>query len=281
MSRSDTHFPRPYSSLNLALHACGKHRPTVEAWLRWWNEISSTPYHVSDPGVGEKKLAWWAKAITLSFQSPPQHPLLKAIAPGSGVLITPPIDLWLSQVQAMMTLCGQTRWLDEATLAAHIEDSTSAACRSVVWLMGSHDEQALEVAGALGQGLRRAHILARLGQDASKGWLHIPVDWLQRFNVKAHELLKPAPAPYPEPIQQLLKAWHDDVQTRLQDSLNAARKLPREHRKALKPLVVLASLNLQLLADLQAQQFPMLHQRVLVGPWRKLFKSRQASWTWF
>lgn len=276
-----TEFIRPYSSLALALRTCGRQRPTVEAWLRWWHEISSTPYAVSDPSVAEKKLAWWAKAITLSFEMPPQHPLLKAIAPGSGVLTAPPIDLWLSQVHAMGDLCAQTRWLDEATLSRHIEGSTGAACQSVACLMGAKDDKTLHVAKEMAQGLRRAHILSRLGQDAQQGWLHIPIDWLQKHDVKAHALLKPQPAPHAAQIVQLLNAWHDDTQERIRHSLSQAAALPRAEKRTLRPLVVLCKLNLQLLDDLKAQQYPMLHQRVTVGPWRKLWASRKTAWTWF
>jgi 15-cis-phytoene synthase len=278
---SAPHFIRPYSSLALALRSCGKRRPTIEAWLHWWHEVSNTPYHVTDPSVAEKKLAWWAKAITLSFEIPPQHPLLKAIAPGSGVLTSPPIDLWLSQVHAMSDLCAQTRWLDDATLNRHIDGSTGAACQSVACMMGAKEEGSLQIAREMGQGLRRAHILARLGQDSKKGWLHIPIDWLQKHDVKAHALLKPAPTPHPPQLVQLLDAWQTDATERLKQSLSNAAQLPRKDKRALKPLVVLCKLNLQLLGDLKQQQYPMLHQRVSVGPWRKLWTSRKAAWTWF
>jgi phytoene synthase len=277
---SDPVFLRPHSSLALALKTCGKQRGTVEAWLRWWHEVSATPYAVSDPSVAERKLAWWAKAVTLSFEIPPQHPLLKSVAPGSGVLTAPPIDFWLSQLHALIELSGQTRWLEDAALSQHIEASTGAACQSVAWMMGAREEQTLHVARDMAQGLRRAHILARLGQDAQRGWLHVPVDWLQKHGVKAHELLRPAPTPHPTHVLDLLNAWKTDAQQRLVQAIEQARSLPRQERRLLKPLVVLSRLDLQLMEDLQKQQYPMLHQRLSVGPWRKLWASHKAAWTW-
>ncbi len=277
---SDIIFLRPHSSMSLALRACGSQKATIEAWLRWWHEVSKTPYCVSEPAIAERKLSWWAKAVNLSFETPPQHPLLKAIAPGAGVLRAPPIDLWLTQLQALMELNGQTRWLDDATLARHIDASTGAACQSVAWLMGTREEATFQVARTLAQGLRRAHILSRLGQDAQKGWLHIPVDYLQTHGVKAHELLRPTPAPHPNHVIKLLDAWQQDAKQRLLASIDEARLLPRQEKRALKPLVVLSRLYLQLLDDLQKQRYPMLHQRISVGPWRKLWTSRKASWTW-
>jgi 15-cis-phytoene synthase len=274
-------FLHPHSSLFLAIRTSGNQRPTIEAWLRWWHEVSKTPYEVSDPAVAERKLAWWAKAVTLSFEMPPQHPVLKAIAPGSGVLTGPPIDLWLSQLQALSELSGQTRWMDDTALERHIDASTGAACQSITWLMGAREEETLKIARNMAQGLRRAHLLFRLGQDAKKGWLHIPIDCLQKHDVKAHELLRPAPAPHPIHVLNLLEAWQQDAKQRLLSAIDEAKTLPREEKRFLKPLVVLSRLHLQLLEDLQKQHFPMLHQRVSVGPWRKLWISRKAAWTWF
>lgn len=277
---SDVIFLRPHSSMSLALQACGHQKATIEAWLRWWHEVSKTPYIVSEPTIAERKLSWWAKAVNLSFETPPQHPLLKAIAPGSDVLRAPPIDLWLTQLQALMELNAQTRWLDDVTLSRHIDASTGAACQSVAWLMGTREEATLQIARQLGQGLRRAHILSRLGQDAQKGWLHIPVDFLQTHGVKAHELLRPPPTPHPAHVINLLDAWQQDAKQRLLAGIDEARALPRQEKRLLKPLVVMSRLYLQLLDDLQKQRYPMLHQRVSVGPWRKLWTSRKISWTW-
>lgn len=275
---SEVTFLRPYSSLQLALKASHKQAPLIQAWLRWWHEISSTPYSVSEPSIAETKLAWWAKAITLSFETPPQHPLLKAVAPGKGVIQAPPIDLWLSQIRAMLQLSAQTRWLDEATLTQHIDASTGAACESVAWLMGAREPKVLEIARLMGQGLRRAHILSRLGQDTQRGWLHLPIDFLQQHNVKAHELLKPAESGVSAEVLGLLDAWQAQAREQLIDSISAVKKLSRKEKQLLKPLLLLCKLNVQLLDDLKAQGYPVFKQRLMVGPLRKLWIGRKVAW---
>jgi len=278
VSKSEVSFLRPYSSLQLALRASHKQAPVLQAWLRWWHEISSTPYVVSEPSVAETKLAWWAKAVTLSFETPPQHPLLKAIAPGKGVIQGPPIDLWLSQIRAMLQLSAQTRWLDEAALTQHIDASTGAACESVAWLMGVREPNALQIARDMGQGLRRAHILSRLGQDTQNGWLHIPIDFLQQHNVKAHELLKPAESGVSDEVLALLDAWQTQAHQQLASSIASVKKLSRKERQQLKPLLLLSKLNVQLIEDLKTQRYPVFKQRLMVGPLRKLWISRKLNW---
>jgi phytoene synthase len=270
--------PRPGSSLQLALMAAGPHRQALTAWVRWWHEVSDIPYSVSDPSVADRKLAWWGQAVADAFQSPPQHPLLQAMTRPGIPLTEPPLALWLEQIEGLRTLTQQTRWLDDAPLERHAWATTGAAAEGLVWLMGAREPQVLSLARRLGVGLRRAHILARLGQDAQQGWLHIPIDTLQAHDVKAHELLKPAPGPAKDEIRQLLSFWHQRCAQDLQNALSEAQALPAEQRRALKPLVVLSRLNLALMDDLSKAAYAVLRQRILLGPWRKLWLGWRAQW---
>lgn len=275
--RAETPFPRPGSSLDLALRAAGPQRAALQAWAAWWHEVSRIPYSVSDATVGERKLAWWAQAVANGFQQAPQHPLLQAVMGGSApaeLADVPPLPLWASQIQGLETLLQQTRWLDSAGLDLHLRQTTAAACAGAAWVLGGRSDAAQDAAVALGLGLRRAHILARLGQDAHAGWLHIPVDVLQQHDVRAHEFLRPGPdAPTPAMLA-LMAAWQADVVGRLQNALKALAALPPAERRALRPLRVLARLNLLLMQDLAEQHYPVLRQRISVGPWRKVL----AAW---
>src|SRR6218665_3339319 len=111
--------PRPGSSLHLALLSTGPNRPSLQAWARWWHEVSRIPYEVSDPSIADRKLAWWAQAVKDAFRQPPQHPLLRDLLLRHGQIDTagaPPLDLWLQQIEGLQVLTQQTRWMDEVTL---------------------------------------------------------------------------------------------------------------------------------------------------------------------
>jgi phytoene synthase len=276
-ARAEPPFPRPGSSLALAIAAAGTKRAALQAWAAWWHEVSRIPYSVSDASVGERKLAWWAQAVSNAFSQAPQHPLLQAVMGASTsaeLADVPPMPLWASQIQGLETLLQQTRWLDTAGLDQHMNQTTAAACAGAAWVLGGRSDAAQDAAIALGLGLRRAHILARLGQDAHAGWLHIPVDMLQQHDVRAHEFLRPGPdAPTPAMLA-LMAAWQADVVNRLNAAMAQLAALPSPERQALRPLRILTRLTLLLMQDLAEQNYPVVRQRISVGPWRKIW----ATW---
>lgn len=276
-ARAETPFPRPGSSLALAIATAGPQQVALQAWANWWHEVSRIPYAVSDASIGERKLAWWGQAVANGFTQAPQHPLLQALMGQSSpkeLADVPPMGLWASQIQGLETLLQQTRWLDTAGLEQHMRQTTGAACAGAAWVLGARSDAAQQATQALGVALRRAHILTRLGQDAHAGWLHIPVDVLQQHDVRAHEWLRPAPdAPTPA-MRQLMSSWQADVVAKLTAALSAMQALGATERQALRPLRVLARLNLILMQDLAEQGYPVVRQRISVGPWRKTW----ATW---
>lgn len=280
---SDTATPRAGSSLQLAVLSAGAERSRLAAWVHWWHEVSQIPYSVSDPSVAERKLMWWAQAVSDAFKQAAQHPLLRELQGGAGTLDTgrlPPLALWLEQIEGLRVLTQQTRWMDEATLLRHIRATTGAACEGAAWVCGAREATTLTLARRLGTGLRRAHILTRLGQDARDGWLHIPIDVLQQHDVRAHELLRPSSAETPPAIRALLADWRQRAVHDIDSALAEARALPSNERRALRPLAVLARLQLALLDDLDKAGYPVLRQRTFLGPWRKLWTAQRARWHW-
>lgn len=274
--------PRPGSSLHLALLSAGPARPRLQAWVRWWHEVSRIPYEVSDPAIADRKLAWWAQAVQDAFRQPPQHPLLRELLLTDDHLDTskvPPLDLWLQQIEGLQVLTQQTRWMDETTLLRHIKATTGSACEGAVLMTGATQLATHALARRAGTALRRVHILARLGQDARQGWLHIPIDVLQRHGVRAHELLNPVSAVPDELIRGLLDAWAQQAREEITAIRMEARALPHAERRAWRPLAVLLRLALLLLDDLARAGYPVLQQRLVVGTWRKLWTAQRERWT--
>ena len=277
----DVPVPRPGSSLHLALLSAGANRPRLHAWVRWWHEVSRIPYEVSDPAVAERKLLWWGQAVKDGFREVPQHPLLRELLVRNGQLDTsgvPPLDLWLQQIEGLLVLTQQTRWMDEITLSRHLKATTGSACEGAVVVNGATQMATLALARRAGVALRRVHILARLGQDARQGWLHIPIDVLQRHGVRAHELLNPVHAVPDEQIRALLDAWAHQAREEIALIRQEASALPRSERRAWRPLAVLLRLALLLLDDLARAGYPVLQQRLVVGTWRKLWTAQRERW---
>lgn len=271
---------QPGSSLYYALQSAPvKLRPALQGWIHWWHEVSSIPLNVSDPGVAQTKLSWWHQEVRHAFEGKPSHPLTKALfQPCPEPARLPPLEVWLAQVEGMQALLQQTRWLDEPSQKKHALATTGAACEGAAHLLGVRSDAALSVAHELGWGLRQAHHLARLGQDARLGWLHVPVSTLQKHDVKAHELLRPTPGQAPEPWSALLAYLHGQARQALTGSLQAMAGLPSAERKALRPLAVLAALQLALIDEIAADGAGVLHQRIILTPLRKWWIAIRVRW---
>ncbi|HET8869092.1 MAG TPA: squalene/phytoene synthase family protein [Aquabacterium sp.] len=255
-------------------------RAPLRDWWQWWHDISSIPYNIQDPGVAEAKLNWWRQEILEGVQGRATHPLTLALFGQSGRgTRAPDTSLWTRQIEGQIQLIHHTRWLDTAAWMKHCDDTTGSAAEGCAVLLGADQPAARDAARKLGMGWRRAHQLARLGQDARAGWVHVPIDMLQSHNVRAHELTKPAPKANP-PFMNLLATLVDQAADDLHSGLTAIRQLSGAERRALKPLVVMTHLQLALLAEIRVQQDKILHERLLLTPLRKSWISTKVRIGW-
>lgn len=279
---ADTAFPRPGSSLYYALAAVpAAQRAAMRLWLNWWHDTAQIPLKVHDQGVAETKLRWWQQELRDAAKGQPHHPTLAALlAPGTvpASARLPDWPLWTRQIDGLLTLIHQTRWLDEASLLRHMDQTTGAACASAACLLGARSEAALKAAQQLGVGLRMAHRLARLGQDARAGWIQVPIDVLQAHEVRAHQLSKPDAAQMPAGWPELLAQLHQQAREQISQGLAACAALPGDEAKALTPLRVLAHIHLQLIDQIADRGDRVLHERIVQTPLRKWWTARKVRW---
>ena len=273
--------PVPGSSLALALALVpAPRRPALALWLRWWHEVSRIPLSVQDPGVAETKLGWWRQELAEVAQGRARHPLMREwLALPSQETDTLPWSWWQQQLDGLTQLTQQTRWMDEASLQRHALQTTGNACAVAAHLLGAHSEAAIAAARTLGQGLRQAHMLARLGQDARAGWVMVGIDWLQAHDVRAHQLSRPE-TPMPAGWPRLLAALHQRARATLTQAMADVHALPSPDRRALRPLVYLAHVSLALADAVQGSGDTVLHQRILLTPLRKGWMAQQLRWGW-
>lgn len=272
--------PRSGTSLYYAIGTAPvAQQPQLLAWVRWWHEISAIPLLVSDPAVAQSKLAWWSQEVQQGFEGHAQHPLTQALL-AQGPSQVPPQVLWMKQIAGLQDLVQQNRWMDEATLHRHALATTGAACEGAAHLLGAHSDQALAASQLLGWGLRQAHMLARLGQDARNGWLHVPISILQAHDVKAHELLRPIDQQAPPHWPALLAHLHQQARQDLTQGLALIRALPAPQRKALRPLRVLATLNIMLIDEIAQSGSLVLRERIVLTPLRKWWGTAQVRYGW-
>ena len=102
-----------------------------------------------------------------------------------------------------------------------------------------------------------------------RGRIYLPVDELQRFDVKAHEILKrPSDAEFRARFVQLMQ-FQAERAHRLYDEAFAL--LPDADRRTQKPGLMMASIYRTLLREIEHENFQVLHQRIRLTPLRKFW----------
>ncbi len=280
----DPRYPALGTSLYYALKSAPPgRRDALTAWLRWWHEVMQIPLTVSDPGVAETKLRWWSQELQACSLGQATHPLTKALA---HTLPSPSDDgamLWLlgiEQTQGQIDLVHHTRWMDEHALTAHQLATTGAACEGAAVALGASSPDARAVARQCGLALRQAHQLARLGQDARAGWVHVPIDVLQKHDVRAHQLSKPIAQQTPAGWPHLLAHLADQAHVSLTSNMAELSALPSGEKNALRPLRVLMAIHLAQVREIKKSGDVVLHQRLMLTPLRKWWIAQKVRWAW-
>ena len=109
-------------------------------------------------------------------------------------------------------------------------------------------------------------------QDARRGRIYLPMSDLQKFNVKAHELINYKLATKSSDFDdrfQALMAFQSQRAHALYDE--AMQLLPTADVRSQKPGLMMASIYRTLLSEIEKSKFPVLHERVRLTPLRKLW----------
>ena len=132
-------------------------------------------------------------------------------------------------------------------------------------IFGQSQAQTTRYAHTLGQALQLTNIIRDVGEDAMRGRIYLPVNELQQFDVKAHEILKRS---YSDRFTALMQ-FQAQRAHRLYDE--ALALLPQDDRRAQKPGLMMASIYRTLLREIESDKFQVLHQRVHLTPLRKIW----------
>ena len=239
-------------------------RAAITAFYAFCREIDDVVDDMIDPGVAGSKLAWWQTEVAQSFAGQPSHPVMKALMPLAA-------DYAIEQrhLQAVIEGCQmdltQTRYLDYPGLQRYCHLIAGVVGEVAANIFGQTQPETTLYAHKLGQALQLTNILRDVGEDALRGRIYLPMNDLQQFDVKAHEILKRT---YSDRFTELMK-----FQARRAQSLydEALALLPVQDRRAQKPGLMMASIYRALLTEIERDGFQVLHQRVSLTPLRKLW----------
>jgi phytoene synthase len=170
----------------------------------------------------------------------------------------------------------QSRYLSYPNLARYCHLVAGVVGEVAAKIFGSTDPSTIPYAHRLGLAMQLTNIIRDVGDDARRGRIYLPIDELQRFNVKAHELLnRQAPWGYSDRFTALMQF---QAQRAHQMFDEAFALLPEPDMQAQKPGLMMANIYRTLLREIEADQFQVLHQRTSLTPLRKIWIAMRTHW---
>lgn len=250
-------------------------RAAITAFYAFCREVDDVVDEVSDPSVAANKLAWWRKEVNSAFAGSPSHPVMRALLPH-----TQAFDIRPEHLQAVIDGCEmdltQSRYLDYPALQRYCHLVAGVVGEVAAGIFGRTLDGTTQYAHQLGQAMQLTNIIRDVGDDARRGRIYLPVSDLQRFDVKAHELLlRKAPWGYSDRFQALMQFQAERAHAAFDSALTL---LPEADRAAQKPGLMMANIYRTLLREIEAGGFQVLHQRVSLTPLRKLWIAMRTNW---
>jgi len=250
-------------------------RAAITAFYAFCREVDDVVDETLDPSVAAAKLAWWRQEVAAAWAGAPTHPVMKALMP-----LAADFSIEAAHLQAVIDGCqmdlDQTRFLDFPALQRYCHLVAGVVGEVAANIFGRSETRTVQYAHTLGLAMQLTNIIRDVGDDARRGRIYLPLSELQRFEVKAHELLKrDSPWGYSERFTALMRFQAERAHATYDAALAL---LPEADRAAQKPGLMMANIYRTLLREIESGGFQVLHQRTSLTPLRKLWIATRTHW---
>lgn len=220
--------------------------------------------------VAHTRLQWWRGETDRLVNGNPQHPATKVLFESALGARADFSKLHEVLVAADMDLARMT-YTDQRELRVYCSRSGGAMqelIASQVVAPAALDETTRAAANKLGVGIRQAEMIRDLRQDAYDGNIYLPLDLLDKLELKPDQLRSRDMDPK---VKQALRTFRDATIAELQPP-------PRgPHTEQLRPVLVLAELHRKLLDRIAARNYDVATERVELGPLQKPWTAWRAA----
>ena len=239
-------------------------RAAITAFYAFCREVDDVVDEVTDPGVAQTKLAWWQTEVARAFAGEPRHPVTQALMP-----LAVDHGIEASHLHAVIEGCQmdltQTRYLDFPGLERYCHLVAGVVGEVAANIFGKTQKATTQYAHTLGLAFQMTNIIRDVGEDALRGRIYLPLNELQQFDVKAHEVLN---RQYSSRFAALMQFQVQRAQQLYDQALSL---LPKADARSQKPGLMMASIYRTLLQEIERDGYKVLHQRVSLTPLRKLW----------
>jgi len=239
-------------------------RAAITAFYAFCREVDDVVDEVQDPGVAHTKLAWWQSEVAQAYAGHATHPVLQALMPHATAYGIRQ-DHLLAVIQGCQMDLEQTRYLDFPGLQRYCHLVAGVVGEVAARIFGQTEAATTAYAHKLGLAFQLTNIIRDVGEDALRGRIYLPVNELQKFDVKAHEILD---RKYSSRFRALMQFQASRAHQLYDEALAL---LPAADRRAQKPGLMMASIYRTLLREIEDEDFQVLHQRISLTPLRKLW----------
>ncbi len=240
-------------------------RRAITAVYAFCREVDDVVDEVSDAGAAEATLAWWRTEVSQLFGGRPTHPVTLALQPFIGGAFGISEQRLSAVLDGMQVDLRQNRFLDYAALQRYAHLVAGVIGEMSAGIFGYRDPQTMQYAARLGLALQLINIVRDVGDDARRGRIYLPLDEMQRFNVKASDVLA---ACYTDGFVPLMRFQAERARATYRDALTL---LPSVDRKAQRPGLMMGAIYSALLEEIERENFQVLQQRIALTPLRKLW----------
>ncbi len=243
-------------------------RAAITAFYAFCREVDDVVDEVHEPSVAAAKLDWWRGEVAQAFAGQASHPVMLALMPHvEPYQIT--ANHLLEVIRGCQTDLTQTRFLDYAALRQYCHLVAGVVGEVAANIFGRQEPATVQYAHQLGLAMQLTNIIRDVGEDARRGRVYLPLDELQKYDVKAHEILRrEAPWGYSDRFTALMRAQAERAHATYEQAIAL---LPAQDHQAQKPGLMMANIYRALLVEIERNGFQVLHQRTSLTPLRKLW----------
>lgn len=239
-------------------------RQAITALYAFCREVDDVVDECTDPSLARIKLAWWRTEVDALFKGAATHPVMQAMQPWLTAFDITHTRL-IAIIDGMEMDLDQTRYLDWPALEKYCWHVAGVVGELSAGIFGYKNPKTLEYASKLGIAFQLTNIIRDVGDDARRGRIYLPISDLQKFNVRAADILN---SHYADGFNSLMEFEAQRALGLYQEAINA---LPAEDQRAQRPGLMMAAIYFSLLEEIKHEQWQVLHQRISLTPVRKLW----------